>query len=81
MKNPTKYRVAYELGGRGPLRQTLAEATRDARRASYSDPHDLQGVGFVAIDYPADGTDPWGVERVLTDAELAEMAEPSNVAQ
>jgi hypothetical protein len=72
----TTYQVAYELGGRGAVRDTLPDAVRAMHHAQYAQEHtDVQGIGLVAIDYAADGSDPWGVERPLAMDEMVEMYE------
>lgn len=69
----TKYQIAFELGGRGSTHRRLTAAIKAARQAVNRCRRngDAQGVRIIAIDYPADGSDPWGIERPLDDGELA----------
>jgi hypothetical protein len=67
----TKYLVAYQLGGRGAPHDTLEAAVMDLREsiAIAREGGDCQPLRLTAIEYPGDGSDPYGVERELTVAE------------
>ena len=74
----TQYQVKYQLSAEpvGRPHRKLSAAIRDLRgclRAA-SDGGDCQSIEIVAYD-PADGSDPWGVERKLTAVEQSVIAE------
>jgi len=66
------YQISYQLGGTGSTHRKLSAAIRAMHQAQRRADRggDEQGIGITAITYPADGTDPWGLDRPLTDAEM-----------
>jgi len=76
----TKYLVAYQLGGRGAPHDTLEAAVKDLREsiAIATEDGDCQAIRLKAIEYPSDGSDPYGIERNLTEAEVEAIAREIN---
>jgi len=69
----TWYQLIYQLGGQSSSYRTLsgaAEALRSALADAY-DSGDCQAIRIMAIDYPADGSDPSGLERELSADEMS----------
>lgn len=75
MQPTTMYQVAYGLGARGDQHTTLAAAARARYKAARACARggDLQSVNIIATDYPADGSDPWGLDRSLNESEMVDL--------